>query len=103
MRDWICNLYTHEFKHNYYKCEFGFVVKDLKYEHDSEVPFTPISGKVYCENTWIEGRWTETGDVMGFVYDIKWSLVQITKAEWEKLMIETTKLEPQMSLFEVTE
>lgn len=83
----------------FYKVEFGYPVRNLVYEPDSDQPLTPIKGDVLFNDDWILGRWTSTGQVLVLQFNIKWSLVEIDEAEWKTLMSEVKK--HQLELFEL--
>jgi len=84
---------------HFYKCKFGYPVKNLIMEPDNDQPLIPIKGEVLVNGESIEGRWSLTGQVLALQFDIRWSLVEINRSEWLDFIYESNKKGMQMELF----
>lgn len=81
----------------FFKVEFGYPVRNLVYEPDSDQPLTPITGEVLYNGEWIVGRWTNTGQVICLQVDLGWQLIEIDENEYRSLTNKIT--EKQLELF----
>lgn len=83
----------------FYKVGFGYPVRNLVDEPDSDQPLTPIKGEVLYNGEWIDGRWSYTGQVLCVQFDLRWQLIEIDENEYRSLIKKVT--EKQLDLFEV--
>lgn len=101
MRNWL-QMNSNGYQINgFYKVEFGYPVRNLVYEPDSDQPLTPIKGEVLYNGEWIDGRWTNTGQVLCVQFDLRWQLIEIDETEYKSLMQKIS--EKQLDLFEAVE
>ena len=97
MKPWLLTDETGYRIKGFYKVEFGYPVRGLIYEPDSDQPLTPIKGEVLCDGMGIDGRWTNTGQVLCYQVDLRWQLIEIDEEEYRLLLNKVT--ENQLELF----